>query len=35
MSGIFIEEVTIKNYKCFADHKLALAVPDGLLRAVE
>lgn len=32
MSGIYIEEVTIKNYKCFVDHKLALSVPDGKTR---
>lgn len=30
MSGIFIREVHIENYKCFADNSLELSLPDGM-----
>jgi len=29
MSSIFIREVSIENFKCFSDHKVKLASPDG------
>ena len=29
MSGIFIRELRIENFKCFSDDELNLAVPDG------
>lgn len=30
MGRIFIDEVSISNYKCFSKHKVGLSVPDGV-----